>query len=58
MALGTAIDYGRAFGFGLLLGLCAGLWWKVRQEEQIMLRHFPADADYKQRVPAIVPHLL
>ncbi len=59
MAIGTAINYGRAFGFVLLLALCGGLWWKARQEEQIMSRHFPADyADYKSRVHAIIPFLL
>jgi hypothetical protein len=51
MALGSAIDYGRAIGFGLLVSLCGGLCWKARQEERIMSRHFPdAYADYKTRV--------
>lgn len=59
MALGTAIAYGRAFGFVLLLGLCGGLWWKAREEEQIMGRHFPdAYAAYRARVRAIIPFVL
>jgi len=59
MALGTAINYGRAIGFALLLALCGGLWWKARQEEQIMSRHFPdAYAEYKTRVRAIIPFVL
>lgn len=59
MALGTALDYGRAFGFALFLALCAGLWWKARQEERIMLKHFPdAYAEYRKRVHAIVPFVL
>jgi protein-S-isoprenylcysteine O-methyltransferase Ste14 len=59
MGLGTAIDYGRAFGFVLLAALCGGLWWKARQEEQIMSSHFPdAYPEYKQRVPAIIPFVL
>lgn len=59
MALGTAINYGRAIGFGLFVALCASLWWKVRQEEWLMKRHFPdAYAEYKTRVRAIVPHVL
>jgi len=59
MALGTAINYGRAIGFGLFVALCGGLWWKARQEERIMSRHFPdAYADYKLRVPAIIPFVL
>lgn len=56
MALGTAIDYGRAIGFALFVGLCGALWWKARQEERIMTSHFPdAYADYRARVHAIVP---
>ncbi len=59
MALGTAINYGRAIGFGLLVSLCAGLWWKARQEEQVMSRHFSgAYADYKRRVRAVIPFVL
>lgn len=59
MALGTAVAYGRALGFVLFLALCGGLWWKARQEEQIMSRHFPeAYAEYRTRVHAIVPGVL
>jgi protein-S-isoprenylcysteine O-methyltransferase Ste14 len=59
MALGTAINYGRAVGFALLISLCGGLWWKARQEEQVMSSHFPtAYAEYKARVHAIIPFLL
>jgi protein-S-isoprenylcysteine O-methyltransferase Ste14 len=59
MALGTAIAYGRAFGFVLLAALCGGLWWKARQEERVMSRHFPeAYAEYRTRVRAIVPGVL
>ena len=59
MGLGTAINYGRPIGFALLIGLCGGFWWKARQEERIMSRHFPdAYAEYKARVPAIIPFLL
>jgi protein-S-isoprenylcysteine O-methyltransferase Ste14 len=59
MALGTAINYGRALGFALFLALCAALWWKARQEEQVMSRHFPdAYADYRARVRAIIPFVL
>jgi protein-S-isoprenylcysteine O-methyltransferase Ste14 len=59
MALGTAINYGRAIGAVPFLALCAGLWWKAREEEQIMSSHFPAAyAQYKARVHAIVPFVL
>lgn len=59
MAAGTAINYGRAIGFALLIALCAGVWWKARQEERIMRLHFPdAYEGYSRRVRAIIPHVL
>ncbi len=59
MAFGTALNYGRAFGFVILAALCAGLWWKARQEEGVMSSHFPdAYAQYKSRVHAIIPFVL
>jgi protein-S-isoprenylcysteine O-methyltransferase Ste14 len=43
----------------VLNSLCAGLWWKGRQEEQIMSRHFPdTHPEYKARVHAIIPFVL
>lgn len=59
MALGAAINYGRASGFGILVGVCGALWWKARQEERIMSAHFPGTyAEYKARVRAIIPFVL
>jgi protein-S-isoprenylcysteine O-methyltransferase Ste14 len=59
MGLGTAINYGRAFGFALFVALCGSLWWKARQEERLMSSHFPgAYADYKARVRAVIPYVL
>ena len=59
MALGTAINYGRTIGFALFLSLCAAFWWKARNEEQIMSKHFPDSyANYKTRVRAIIPFVL
>jgi protein-S-isoprenylcysteine O-methyltransferase Ste14 len=59
MALGSVLAYGRPFGFVLLAGVCGALWWKAREEERIMSRHFPAAyADYRRRVRAIVPFVL
>jgi protein-S-isoprenylcysteine O-methyltransferase Ste14 len=59
MGLGTAINYGRAFGFALFAALCGSLWWKARQEERLMSSHFPgAYADYKARVRAVIPYVL
>lgn len=59
MALGTALDWARAVGFALLVALCAGLWWKARTEERVMLAHFPDSyAEYRRRTHAIVPFVL
>jgi protein-S-isoprenylcysteine O-methyltransferase Ste14 len=59
MALGTAIAYGRVIGLLLFCALCAAFWWKARAEERIVAGHFPeAYAEYRARVPAIVPFLL
>ncbi|MGA8744999.1 MAG: isoprenylcysteine carboxylmethyltransferase family protein [Solirubrobacterales bacterium] len=59
MALGTAINYGRAIGFVIFFAICGAVWLKARQEEQIMSRHFPdAYPAYKQRVHALIPFVL
>jgi protein-S-isoprenylcysteine O-methyltransferase Ste14 len=58
MGIGTAVNYGRAVGFALLISACGALWWKAREEEQVMGSHFPAYAEYKTRVPAIIPFVL
>jgi protein-S-isoprenylcysteine O-methyltransferase Ste14 len=59
MALGTAINYGYAIGFVLFFSICGAGWWKAREEEQIMTKHFPdAYPDYKRRVRALIPFVL
>ena len=59
MALGTAIAYGRPIGLMVFLSLCGALWWKAREEEAVMSRHFPSEyADYRARVRAIIPFVL
>ena len=59
MGLGTAINYGRAVGVVIFLSVCGAIWWKARQEERIMSKHFPAAyADYRTRVHAIIPFVL
>jgi protein-S-isoprenylcysteine O-methyltransferase Ste14 len=35
------------------------VWWKSRQEERMMSKHFPqAYTEYKTRVRAIIPFVL
>jgi protein-S-isoprenylcysteine O-methyltransferase Ste14 len=39
--------------------MCGAVWWKAREEERIMSKHFPdAYAEYKLRVRAIIPFVL
>jgi protein-S-isoprenylcysteine O-methyltransferase Ste14 len=58
MLLGTAVCAGRLralIGFSLV---AASFWIKLRQEETLMIRHFPNDYPaYKARVKALVPFL-
>jgi protein-S-isoprenylcysteine O-methyltransferase Ste14 len=56
MGLGTAVAFGRlACWIGMLL-LFWGFWLKLRQEERLLTRHFPADYPaYMKRVKALVP---
>jgi protein-S-isoprenylcysteine O-methyltransferase Ste14 len=59
MVLGTVINYGRPVGFVAFVALCGGVFWKAREEERLMSRHFPDGyARYKARVHAIIPFVL
>jgi len=59
MLLGTALISGR---LGAMAGLAfgfLGLWIKLRQEEALMMRHFPADyPKYKAKSKALLPFVL
>lgn len=58
MCLGTAVAFGRlACWIGLPM-LFWGFWLKLRQEERLLTRHFPADYPaYMRRVKALVPYV-
>lgn len=59
MCLGTAIESGRAAAFAGVAFFLLGFWIKLRQEERLMARHFPAEYPaYKARVKALIPYLL
>jgi protein-S-isoprenylcysteine O-methyltransferase Ste14 len=59
MCLGSAIAAGRISSWHGFLLLCAGFWIKLKQEESLMLRHFPDEYPaYQTRVKALVPFLL
>jgi len=59
MCLGTAVDIGRVRGW-LGLGLVfIGFWVKLRQEEKLLLRHFPDTYPaYRKEVKALIPFVL
>lgn len=59
MCLGTAIAIGQLRGVVALLIVSLGFWIKLRQEERLLLRHFPeAYPVYKREVKALVPFLI
>jgi protein-S-isoprenylcysteine O-methyltransferase Ste14 len=56
MGLGTAIASGLLVAFAGLLLFIIGFWTKLKQEEGLLLRHFPDEYPaYKARVKALVP---
>jgi protein-S-isoprenylcysteine O-methyltransferase Ste14 len=58
MGLGTAIESGLLVAFAGLLLFFIGFWIKLKQEESLLLRHFPDEYPaYKARVKALVPFL-
>lgn len=59
MCLGTAIGQARPPAFLGVAFVLLGFWIKIRQEERLMLLHFPDQYPaYKARVKALVPFLL
>jgi protein-S-isoprenylcysteine O-methyltransferase Ste14 len=59
MSLGTVIFFGSGYGFILFAACLLGTWFKLRQEEKILTRHFGAVySSYKQRVKALIPFVL
>ena len=59
MCLGTAIEIGR-LRCGLALPLMAAAFWiKLKQEERLMLRHFPDQYPaYQKHVKALIPYVV
>jgi protein-S-isoprenylcysteine O-methyltransferase Ste14 len=43
-----------AFWLGFII-IGIGLWIKLKQEESVMLKHFPEYSDYRKQVKALVP---
>ncbi len=56
MSLGTAIAAIRPGAIAGLVCVFAGAWIKLRQEEKLLMQHFPEEYPaYKARVKALVP---
>lgn len=59
MFLGTVIYIGQVRGGISLLLVTTGFWIKLRQEERLLLRHFPeAYPAYQREVKALVPFII
>ena len=59
MFAGTAVAIGYFGGFIGLLLLFVSFWVKLKREEDLMLKHFPAKyAAYQRRVKRIIPFLI
>jgi protein-S-isoprenylcysteine O-methyltransferase Ste14 len=59
MILGSVIAVGRLHSWLGFLIVCAGFWIKLKQEESLMLRHFPDEYPaYRARVKSLVPFLI
>jgi protein-S-isoprenylcysteine O-methyltransferase Ste14 len=58
MVLGTAIASGLLVAFAGFLLILTGFCIKLKQEETLLLRHFPEEYPaYKARVKALVPYV-
>jgi protein-S-isoprenylcysteine O-methyltransferase Ste14 len=59
MFLASALAVGRLGAFVGFVLCFAGFWIKLRQEEALLLRHFPSDyAAYRTRVKALLPFVM
>lgn len=57
MLTAPAIQFGRLHHWLGLTIMCAGIWIKLKQEEALMLQHFPEYSEYRKRVKALIPFL-
>ncbi|SPE51630.1 Isoprenylcysteine carboxyl methyltransferase [Verrucomicrobia bacterium] len=59
MALGTAFDFGQFRCWLALPLMTTAFWIKFKQEEKLLLRHFPQEYPlYKRQVKALVPFVI
>jgi len=59
MCLGSAIEAGHLRCWLGLVLVCIGFWIKLKQEETLLLRHFPDEYPaYRKQVKALVPFVI
>lgn len=58
MCSAPAIQFGRVHCWLGLALIALGIWIKLKQEESLMLRHFPEYVDYRKEVKALVPFVI
>ena len=59
MCLGSAMESGRLRSWLGVACVAVGFWIKLKQEEKLMLRHFPDDyPSYRKQVKALVPFVI
>jgi protein-S-isoprenylcysteine O-methyltransferase Ste14 len=59
MALGTALNFGQLRCWLAVPIMAAAFWFKLKQEERLLMRHFPqAYPIYKRQVKALVPFVI
>jgi protein-S-isoprenylcysteine O-methyltransferase Ste14 len=59
MGLGTAVNTGRLRCWLGIVVVGIGFWIKLKQEERLMLRHFPDEYPaYRKQVKALVPFII
>jgi protein-S-isoprenylcysteine O-methyltransferase Ste14 len=58
MCLGTAIYFGVLIGFIAMIFFFLSFWIKSKQEEALMIKHFPKEyKNYKKNTKAIIPFI-
>jgi protein-S-isoprenylcysteine O-methyltransferase Ste14 len=59
MCLGTAVEVGKLRCWLAILPMVVAFWIKLKQEERLMLQHFPDEYPaYQKQVKALVPFLI
>jgi protein-S-isoprenylcysteine O-methyltransferase Ste14 len=58
MCVAPAVQFGQLHCWLGFLVIGVGLWIKLKQEEAVMMQHFPEYSAYRKEVKALVPFLI